>query len=69
MKGWFEYRYILLEVHEGRNNSNMNFVLLILVKHVKIVHEGRKKFKCDICNSVFGHKYKLNTHVATVHDI
>ena len=38
-----------------------------LNKHVARVHEGKKQFKCNICDSMFGVKGKLNVHVATVH--
>ena len=36
--------------------------------HVATVHEGKKTFKCDICNANFGQKSTLNKHVATVHE-
>ena len=35
---------------------------------VATVHEGKKQFKCDICNTKFGIKSDLNRHVATVHE-
>ena len=31
-------------------------------------HEGKKQFKCDICNVKFGQMSKLKLHVATVHE-
>ena len=30
--------------------------------------EGKKPFKCDICNANFWQNVNLNTHVATVHE-
>ena len=37
-------------------------------RHVVVVHEGRKRFKCEICNAEFGQKSDLNKHVAVVHE-
>lgn len=36
--------------------------------HVATVHEGKKQFKCAICDVKFGHKSHLNQHVITVHE-
>ena len=41
--------------------SNLN-------NHVETVHEGKKRFNCDICNAEFGQKSYLNIHVAAVHE-
>ena len=35
--------------------------------HVKSVHEGKKPFKCDICDYIFSLKGNLNQHAASVH--
>ena len=35
---------------------------------VETVHEGKKRFNCDICNAEFGQKSYLNIHVAAVHE-
>ena len=32
------------------------------------VNEGKKQFKCDICNANFGQKSILNKHVGMVHE-
>ena len=37
-------------------------------KHIATVHEGKKQFKCDICNANFGQKGDRNRHVTTVHE-
>ena len=39
-----------------------------LNKHVATVHEGKKQFKCAICNAVFGQKPHFIKHVLTVHE-
>jgi uncharacterized Zn-finger protein len=33
----------------------------------KVVHLGKKEFKCDICDQAFSQKSHLNRHVNTVH--
>jgi len=35
---------------------------------VTSVHEGKKPFKCEICDVQFGVKHGLNEHVASVHE-
>jgi uncharacterized Zn-finger protein len=37
-------------------------------KHVETVHEGKKPFKCTICNSCYTRKTTLNKHMKTVHE-
>ena len=37
-------------------------------KHVASVHEGKKPFKCDICDRSFSLKSHMNRHVASVHE-
>ena len=32
------------------------------------MHDGKKKFICDICNASFGRKSHLDQHVHDVHD-
>ena len=39
-----------------------------LNEHIASVHEGKKPFKCDKCESCFNLKKDLNVHVASVHE-
>ena len=36
--------------------------------HTVAVHEGKKPFKCIICEKYFSNKGTLNNHVASVHE-
>ena len=38
-----------------------------LKKHVNFVHEGKRLFKCEICNGRFTEKIKLKQHIEDVH--
>ena len=38
-----------------------------LDRHVKIVHEGKKEFKCDLCSKFYTTKSHLKTHKLDVH--
>ena len=37
--------------------------------HVKIVHEGKKPYKCDYCDVRFGRKPDLKKHVTNKHKL
>ena len=36
--------------------------------HITTVHEGNKKFECDICNSGFGKRVSFIIHVRMSHE-
>ena len=36
-------------------------------RHIASVHEGKKPFKCDICDYSFSEKSSMNKHVKSVH--
>ena len=36
--------------------------------HIASVHEGKKPFKCEICDDQFKLKHELNEHIASVHE-
>lgn len=38
-----------------------------LLRHVKIVHEGKKMYTCQFCSKKFGHSGHLNRHIQSVH--
>ena len=35
--------------------------------HFAAVHEGKKPFKCDLCEKTYTQKSHLNTHIRAVH--
>ena len=39
-----------------------------LTQHTAPVHEGKKSFKCSVCDFNFSAKQNLSNHIATVHD-
>ena len=65
-----------LKVHSRRvhyNKDRPNSVCLIcglkyglktdLDRHIELVHEQKKKFKCEKCHTYFGHSGHLNRHI------
>ena len=32
------------------------------------VHEGKESFKCNVCDTAFSEKNKLNGHIESVHE-
>lgn len=38
-----------------------------LLRHVKVIHEGKKMYTCEICGKSFGHSGHLNRHVKCKH--
>ena len=38
------------------------------LKHIHIVHEGRKDYKCTYCGKSFSEAGDLNKHIHTVHE-
>jgi hypothetical protein len=47
----------------ARNLSNVTFVSGKLNHHVASGHEGRKPYKCHICNYSSSEKGEMNNHV------
>ena len=37
-------------------------------KHISAVHEGKKPFKCTICDKRFGRKSHMELHISAVHE-
>ena len=36
---------------------------------IALVHEGKKPFKCDICDASIGIKRNLSKHLTNVHEV
>ena len=39
-----------------------------LKSHIVSIHEGKKGFKCTICDARFARKGEMNVHIASVHE-
>ena len=52
---------------DEENNGKKKSKQIKMAKNAS-VHEGKKQFKCDICDAKYGHNHHLNRHVATVHE-
>ena len=37
-------------------------------EHIANIHEGKKPFKCDICDTKFARKSHLKNHITSVHE-
>jgi ribosomal protein L31 len=37
-------------------------------QHIESVHEGKKPFRCDICDAKFALKSTLDNHIRTIHE-
>ena len=37
-----------------------------MIDHIRIIHEGKKEYKCDICNKFVTHKGDLTKHIKTL---
>jgi uncharacterized Zn-finger protein len=56
------------------SHSNVTFVTKScstkdnMKKHVASVHEGKKPFRCDICEYRSSEKSNMNRHIKSVHE-
>jgi KRAB domain-containing zinc finger protein len=55
-----------------RNHSNVAFVIIVVLcslkRHVLSVHEGKKPFKCNICDATFAKNSNMKNHFSAVHE-
>ena len=40
----------------------------VLNRHISLVHEGKKPFKCEVCDYSCSQRSTMNVHVASVHE-
>ena len=38
------------------------------VKHIELVHEGKRPFECSSCGSRFGYKNDFNEEIVPIHE-
>ena len=50
------------------HNFEMFSDALNLKKHIASIHEGKKPFECNRCNTMFSQKGNLEKHIASVHE-
>ena len=61
-------------VHEGIKRDKIKcercdrkfYTMYEVKRHIKIDHDGIKKFQCQKCDKAFGEARRLNQHVAIV---
>ena len=58
-------------VHEGKKAIQVSYLQIQLFKKfylVESVHEGKKPYRCSICDYNFSQKNNLKAHVESVHE-
>ena len=48
--------------------AELELQMMPLKRHIESVHEGKKHFKCKICDASFSQKVNMNEHIALVHE-
>ena len=56
------------EVKSSRNIAKGTESATNLNAHMKSVQDGKKSFKCDICDSCYISDYELKAHISSVHE-
>ena len=46
----------------------LDYLISNLKRRIESVHEGKKPFKCNICEANFSRKDGLKTHVMNIHE-
>ena len=57
-----------LESNDIQVNSLSTNGIIIPIKTKKIFDEGKKAFKCELCNKEFSQKVHRNSHISRVHE-
>ena len=48
-------------------DSNVHFSIGMLDKHIRIVHNKERPFKCHLCGASFGQKVHMDSHINAIH--
>ena len=38
-------------------------------RHSEVIHEGIKRYKCNLCNNAYGQSHELKKHNLKIHEI
>ena len=53
---------------KAKNHDKSQLQKQTLKTHIQAIHEGKRPFRCDICDSKFALKYYLLSHLKSMHE-
>ena len=68
--------YTVAKTHEEKMKSKRECYLCLKIfsnvfkmkRHIRLVHEKERNFKCKQCNSTFGENSELKNHIKSIHE-